>query len=262
MAQAQFAHADWPESPPCNRAGDNGSPAVSLSLFADRAHVRATLCEDAEAAGLRIADARDLAALNDGAVRALGDVVMVDCPQVGGAELAALARLDMRAAHTGAQLVVSTSVDALDDVFGCLDQSGAQILVDPSRAERIVALGRALADAPGQQVRELAADDRITLIRLTEQVSRIAERLERLSASAGEAVVQSPRGAFALASNPDGDRLVAPPPAALPEPRVIRTMLRHRQARARFFDAELFADPAWDMTSKISGKSIYFKAAA
>ncbi|WP_230206965.1 hypothetical protein [Novosphingobium sp. Gsoil 351] len=38
----------------------------------------------------------------------------------------------------------------------------------------------------------------------------------------------------------------APHPVSL-DPRLIRRIIRQRQARARFFDGELFADPAWDM---------------
>ncbi len=34
---------------------------------------------------------------------------------------------------------------------------------------------------------------------------------------------------------------------ALPDPRLVRRIIEQRQKRARFFDGELFADPAWDM---------------
>ena len=33
---------------------------------------------------------------------------------------------------------------------------------------------------------------------------------------------------------------------ALPDPHLVRRIIRQRQLRARFFDGELFADPAWD----------------
>lgn len=33
----------------------------------------------------------------------------------------------------------------------------------------------------------------------------------------------------------------------LPDPRLVRRILRHRQIRARHFNSDLFADPAWDM---------------
>jgi hypothetical protein len=111
-----------------------------------------------------------------------GDLVLVDCPVIEGAGLAALAWLAMHVGQRGAQLVVSTSIGALDDVFGCLDQSEAQILVNPSRAERVIALGRMLART-GNRVRELGEEDRLTLLRLTEQVTTIAARLEQLSST-------------------------------------------------------------------------------
>jgi DNA-binding MarR family transcriptional regulator len=181
----------------------------------------------------------------------------MDCPQVGGAELAALSRLDARVARSGAHLVISTTVAALDDVFACCDQSAPQILVDPSRAERVIALGRVLARLPNLRLRELAEDDRLTLLRLTEQVGEIAARLERFDSdeaprwSPAAFRVQSPARAYAGRDDADaqGERLSrsrAPRPP-LPDPRLVRTIIRQRQMRAKFFDAELFADPAWDI---------------
>jgi hypothetical protein len=43
------------------------------------------------------------------------------------------------------------------------------------------------------------------------------------------------------------ERLAHAARAPLPDPRVVRTIIRQRQMRARFFDGALFADPAWDM---------------
>ncbi|MDP3908719.1 MarR family transcriptional regulator [Novosphingobium sp.] len=244
MSQPNFAYSapDAPES--------EGLP-LALSVFADRAHVRAEMRGDAELAGFRVAAAGDVASLLDDSIRPLGEVVLVDCPEVDGARLAALARLDMRVAHSGAQLVVSTSLDALDDVFGCLDQSAPQILIAPSRADRVIALGRVLARAPGVRLRELAEEDRLTLLRLSEQVAQLAQRLGGLDGSApadgGAFSFESPRPAFAARLADGGDRLISPARAALPDAQLVRQIIRQRQARARFFDGELFADPAWDM---------------
>jgi len=234
--------------------------ALSLSIFSDRPHLRAELAEDAAAAGLRISATEEVAALLDGQARPLGDLVLVDCPQVDGAELAALSRLDMRAARCGAQLVVSTTVTALDDVFGCMDQSHPLILVDPTRAERVVALGEALSRVPGSRVRELSEEDRLAVLRLTEQVGQIARRLERL-APAAFAPAPGASGNV-LPFDPAGERVRATQPAfrsepaaimrtlpdsRLPDPRLVRRIIRQRQLRGRFLDPELFADPAWDM---------------
>ena len=244
MAQANFAYA--------SHANDLAGLPLTVSVYADRAHLRETMRDDAAAAGLRIAEVGDLALLLDSEARALGEVVLVDCPAVDGAGLAALARLDQRAAHAGAQLVVSTSVAALDDVFGCLDQSDAQILVDPGRAERVIALGRVLARLSGLRLRELSEEDRLTLLRLTEQVGQIAERLERLGGGPeperdSAFRFESPRPAFTPNEGDGSDRLIRASRPPLPDPRLVRRIIRQRQLRARFFEGDLFADPAWDM---------------
>ena len=221
-------------------ADPSGLPP-SLSIYADRPHLRADLSEDARAAGLRVTVVADVAALTQGEPRPLGDVVMVDCPTVDGAELAALARLDMRAAHAGARLIVSTSVAALDDVFGCLDQSDAQILVDPDRAQRVIALGHVLARFPSARLRELSEDERMLLMRLTEQVGQIAGRIDRLAPLEQGGGALTGADPVAVRGTERGTRV------PLPDPRLVRRIIRHRQLRGRFFDAALFADPAWDM---------------
>lgn len=245
---------------------------LALSIFADRVALRSELQQDALEAGFRIAASTHLGALAENPAGSgpcsLGDVILVDCPLVDAAVMAGLAWLDIRAARSGAELVVSTSVDALDSVFACLDQSSPQILVGPTRAERLVALGRAMSAHTGE-VRELSEADRMMLVRLAEQVSEIGARLERIrtAADARETVRGPGRddasgtrlGEAGLmfrfdAVGGSSDRLVAPavaaparPATALPDPRKVRAIIRRRQLRARFFPADMFADPAWDI---------------
>jgi DNA-binding transcriptional ArsR family regulator len=245
-------------------ANDVSAIALAVSVFADRAHVRDQIGEDAAAAGFVLRECGEVAALLAGEPRPLGEVVLLDCPTVDAGMLAALARLDMRAVRSGAHLVISTTVEALDDVFACCDQSDPQILVDPTRAERVIALGRVLAKVPNLRLRELTEDDRLTLLRLTEQVDQIAQRLERLgggqSAVLGSGLIQgdgafrfeSPAPAYSGPENGAEDdgrgnrpvRTVRPP---MPDSRLVRRIIRQRQLRARFFEGELFADPAWDI---------------
>ena len=267
---------DWGSTPGGDGAYGRGPgvAAVAVSIFADRGYLRAEIAEDATAAGLHVARSSTLESLlerspdndrggaasgglgapsNDRGPDALvpGDLVLVDCPVIEGAGLAALAWLAMHVGQRGAQLVVSTSIGALDDVFGCLDQSEAQILVNPSRAERVIALGRMLART-GNRVRELGEEDRLTLLRLTEQVTTIAARLEQLSATGADVESAS---AFRFQGEADSaprvdegsDRLVRTARPPLPDPRLIRKIIRQRQVRARYFEGDLFADPAWDM---------------
>lgn len=248
MGQVDFAYVV---------AADAVGLPLDVSIYADRAAVRIELAEDVAAAGLTVRECGALELLASGDLRALGEAVLIDCPQLDAAGLAGLSRLDERAARSGAMLVISTSVEALDEVFACCSLSRPQILVNPRRAERIIALGQVLARGPNPRLHELSHDDRITLIRLTEQVNQIAERLERLG-DGGDGPVRSPSQAFrfdeaaggTLRQAPGGkigDRLVRPPRPPLPDARLVRRIIHQRQLRARFFDAELFADPAWDM---------------
>jgi hypothetical protein len=250
MAQAQFA--PLPDDFSYGAANDAAGLKLSLSIFADRAHLRDQLRDDASGVGFRIAEASPIAALHGAEPRPLGEVVLVDCPTVDAVSLAALARLDLRAAHAGATLVVSTTVAALDDVFACLDQSSPQILVDPGRAERLVALGQVLSRIPGRRVRELSEEDRLALLRLAEQVSALAERIDQINGEGpAPAAAPAPASAFRFepARHADSaeERLLRSTRPPLPDPKLVRRIIRQRQLRARFFDGDLFADPAWDM---------------
>lgn len=242
---------------------DRARAPLAVAIFADQPLLRAELADDVTAAGLCVVRAHTLGALlDDPEDRGVDDLVLVDCPVVDAAELAALSRLDMLAARGGAQVVVSTSLDSLEAVFGCLDQSQPDILVAPSRADRMIALGRGLARCGlagrGKRVRELDDEDRLTLLRLTEQVSEIARTLARLSgdgdADGSGATVEDKVSAFRFdaadgggARDRDNGRLARTIRPPLPDPRLIRRIARQRQLRARFFQGDLFADPAWDM---------------
>lgn len=124
QAASQFEHGvDEPGT--ATGFGFGGHSGLAVSIYADRGYLRAEMAEDAAAAGLRVANSKDLASLLEpGDQPILSDLVLVDCPVIDSAELAALARLDQRATKQGAQLVVSTSMGSLDEVFGCLDQAG------------------------------------------------------------------------------------------------------------------------------------------
>lgn len=244
MGQVDFAY---------EAVADAAGFPLAVSIFADSEHVRGQVREDVETAGLTLRECGSLADFLDGDLRVLGEAILLDCPELDGATLAALSRLDTRAAGSGARLIISTSVDALEDVYGCCSQSNPQILVNPRRADWIVVLGQLLAEVPNLRMRELSEDDRLSLLRLSEQVNQIAGKLDQLSDSAQDSSLRSPAHAFRFDEQAGGtlrspgDKLVSPKRPSLPDPRLVRQIIQQRQMRARFFDGELFADPAWDM---------------
>ena len=257
MAQTEYTPVDgMPADLLYAAAEDIAGGSASVSIFADLPHVRALLRDDAEAGGCHVREVADIAALLQGDVRPLGEIVLLDCPEISDPVLAALSRIDLHAARYGARLIVSTTLPALDDVFARLGQSRPQLLVDQTRAERVLALGRALAGLPGSCVRELSEEDRLMLLRLSEQVNQIAGRIDRLEApiamdpatdEPSAFRLQAPEQSFSGKDGANTARLVRAARPPLPDPRMIRRIIRQRQLRARFFDAGLFADPAWDM---------------
>lgn len=255
MAQAAFL---------CEGQGDGDVAALPVdvlaptaSLFGDAERL-ASLAGDARRAGLAVRTARPLESLLRGDGGVLGEIVLVDCPVVDGARLAALIRLDQRAARAGARLLVITSVEALEDVFGCLEGSGVRILVDPTPAQAALALGGAMLNLPRGRVRELHEGERLALLRLTEEVGRLAAKLDRLAVPLGAegphaltARLASPASEFGAAGRAAGQGsgrdLLRRPRPPLPDPRLIQRIIRQRRLRERYFESELFADPAWDI---------------
>lgn len=238
MSQADFVYS------PSDSEGEAG---FSAGVYSARPATAVQIRDAADAAGFVLVDYDLLAELDDNPPPLPADVLLIDCPVQDGATLAALVCLDQRAAREGTRLVVSTTISALDTVFGCLDQSGAAVLVEPTRGERVIALARSLAKVGPMGVRELSENDRVTLLRLTEQVGQIAAQLDRLSAGEPQAFrVASPADEFH--GEESGERrLVRTPRPPLPDPRLVRLIIRQRQLRNQFVDPELFADPAWDI---------------
>ena len=240
---------------------DGGGLPVAISLFADRPHVREAMRADAQLAGFRVAQAEGLIALDDEKTRALGDLVAVDASCADAATLAMLARLDARVARSGGWLIVATTIGALEPVMVAMCESDPVLLVEPGRGDRLVAFGEALARLAGARVRDLSSEDRVAVMRLVERVTLLAEKLDGL---VGDDVPRDGSAAFAFGTGEHGpsgygsaslrehrqggrDSDAPSPVPGLPDPRRIRALIRKRQARARFFEADLFADPAWDI---------------
>ena len=223
---------------------------ATVSVFHDNSRGRSQLIGDLEEAGFRVLNRGDVAQLLDGGFGLAGDVMILECMSVSAQSMAAMARLDLEIARSGVQLIVVTSLASLDDIFACFDQSIPQFLVAPSRADLIVAVGRGAAQISRGRVQELSQEDRAALVRLTQQVEQIARQLEGLSErnNGGEVedrLLQDKKPAFRGFDEGEGaDPLVRP---SLPDPRIVRDIIRRRQARGRFFDPDLFADPAWDI---------------
>ena len=131
--------------------------------------------------------------------------------------------------------VISTSMDVLDTVAARATEPAIEIVVNGTDTERVSAFASALgAFGAPQRFSDVTADKSAERLRqLSEEVSRIASTLARLSTGPATQLRPSERVAT-------GD---APPISA----ETVRSVIRARRLRARYFQEDLFADPAWDM---------------
>ncbi len=243
MGQAEFSYGRGERKGATRRA-------ISMAIYSDQAHLRLSLAEDLEAAGFQVSESCPFSQLNAAALQMGQDIILIDCAGVA-AEQAVLEQIGEQAQRAGAQLVVATSLQALDAIYAALSRWEVTLLVDPTRADWVLSIGQVLGRISPGKVREMSDEDRLALLRLAEQVSRIATKLDRLTETgegAGSAFRFESSGSDYRSADGDGsDRLVRASKPPLPDPRLLRRIIRQRQLRARFFDGDLFADPAWDI---------------
>jgi DNA-binding MarR family transcriptional regulator len=188
-------------------------------------------------AGYRVADSVDLAGAPARiALQGRASAIWLELHEGGGDDvdsaLDAVAR-DVANGRCGA--VVAAPATLIDMLAARFAQGDVEFVIDGDDAQRAAAL--AIVTSGVHRVdwlNDVASDQNNARLRqLSDEVSRIAATLARLSAGPG----QPARPAE------------APQTKEIPEVSVdtVRAVIRARRLRSRFFDEELFADPAWDM---------------
>jgi DNA-binding MarR family transcriptional regulator len=131
--------------------------------------------------------------------------------------------------------VVSATTPLLDRTSARITDDDVELIIEADEAERTTALALAIARKHSPlNVHDIGADKNAERLRqLSEEVSRIASTLARLSA---EPAPSRP----SLTPVSAGE---VPPLSA----DVVANVIRARRLRSKFFSDELFADPAWDM---------------
>ena len=209
-------------------------PPVLIAADSERSFTLATAT--IEASGIRLAGRVPIeAALERIERQAAASAVWVEIERDGGQPLDRLldrVDRDVRAGRYAA--VVSTGGEAIDIVSARVQEPNVELIADADESERAAALAVALARHSMPLRLSDAASDRnaARLRQLSDEVSRIASTLARLSAG------------------PAAQRRTLPEPAAdVPDVSIddVRSVIRARRLRSRYFPEHLFADPAWDM---------------
>jgi len=210
-------------------------PPVILAASSDAALRRALPA--VEATGARIAARLSIAEARDRIERQVSaSAIWVELDEDGGGSMDELLSSVSRDVSDGRYAaVVSTTPALLDPVAARLVDSSIEIVVDADDGQRISALSLAIARAGMPlSLSDVASDRNAERLRqLSDEVSRIASTLARLSTG--------PTAAPAAVHKP-----VAPDAPAV-SAETVRSIIRARRLRGRYFEEELFADPAWDM---------------
>ena len=132
-------------------------------------------------------------------------------------------------------VVIAAGAELLESLAPYALEPGVDLVISGDDAERAAAIAIASSGvARAGRVSDISADKNADRLRqLSDEVSRIAATLARLST--GPAPTMPPPVIEAREGAPD-----------IPV-EVVRTAIRARRLRARYFSEELFADPAWDM---------------
>ena len=144
-----------------------------------------------------------------------------------------LSRLDILAESRRTMVIAAAPMPLVDLIAARLTARSTEILIDPDDAQRVAALASAFSGSLDDAgVRDVGKDNAVRLRQLSDEMGRIAATLARLSTGPGSPAVK--------AGGTTGE---------IPEVEAdtVRSIIRARRLRSRFFSEELFADPAWDM---------------
>ena len=190
-----------------------------------------------ETLGLRVAAA---VALDQAPARLEQQVAMaamwIELDGDGGGDLDALlerVKGDTDDRRYGA--IVAGRAASIDALWPQLSQSTIDLVIDADAAERGAAVAHMLAERQlPSRLSDVSGDRSAARLRqLSDEVSRIASALARLSATPAPAMLGEAPAASGAVPEVSAD--------------TVRSVIRARRLRSRFFPEELFADPAWDM---------------
>jgi hypothetical protein len=210
-------------------------PPVLIGASSDAALARAI--RTVEAAGCRIGDRMTLGSARERIERQIAaSAIWLELDRDCGAEMDDV--LECIRANVGGgrfAAVVSATAELIDPLSARVDDPSVELIVDADDVERAAALALAAARAGmAHRVSDIASDQNAERLRqLSDEVSRIAATLARLSSGPSAVAPSLERPATGEA------------PAVSAES--VRSVIRARRLRTRYFPEHFFADPAWDM---------------
>jgi DNA-binding MarR family transcriptional regulator len=217
--------------------GDSYFDSAPVLIAGDTDAALQRAARTVEAAGARIGAVLPLDAAADRiALQASATAVWIELERDSGPAMdRLLAQVNGDASDGRYSAVVAAPTSLVDLLFMQVGGAPIELVIDGDDSERAAALAIATSGIHrAQRLFDIASDQSAERLRqLSDEVSRIASTLARLSTEPGV-----PQRTPAVATDAE-----VPPVSA----DAVRSVIRARRLRGRFFEEDLFADPAWDM---------------
>ncbi|MEE9432619.1 MAG: MarR family winged helix-turn-helix transcriptional regulator [Sphingorhabdus sp.] len=256
-------------------SGNHGSPLQAwpgaVLHCADRLR-RKELSLLAEECGFEVIQAGNDPAATLGGEGAGGapQVLLIDFTSITDPQAQEISNITSYLKTSSAEALIWTDLDRLDVAYALLPASRCHFLVDASDAEAMLILTRANRRGRMDQLHDNSRDDGFgdlhkisdELAGFAKTLAKIAEQDDGEADAPGNALSDKPvsfRPAPAAALSPF---IEEPKPASMGwSAKDIQNLIRLRRMRETFFDADLFADPAWDilldlMAARMDGKNV------
>jgi hypothetical protein len=165
-----------------------------------------------------------------------------DVLEKGDPLIGKLVKLDAIARERGVDVIANAGPQMIDALAACMPGRNVTLLCQADERDWAVAL----ALLPGRQIalHEAGTEESLRLQRLADEVERIARTLSELTEKRGADYGGFREAGAHVRATPDNYRAGPMSPVTVED---VRSIVRLRRLRERFFPADLFADPAWDM---------------
>lgn len=211
-----------------------GLPPILIAATSDDAGIMAAMA--AEAGGFRTAPVAIDEAAERIEIQPQASAIWIELDKDPGSALDALLdRVQVDASADCFPAIITAPLPLIDRIMARVECSSVELLVDPTPVDRIAALALVVARrSTCPRLNDISNEPRtIRLRQLSDEVGRIAATLSRLSVGQSGEATGAPQQSVGLPPEIGAD--------------IVRQVIRARRVRARYFDGDLFADPAWDM---------------
>lgn len=199
------------------------------------------------------------------------DLLVLDLTSISDRPDEELSHISRYLNHSGTEALIWTDLEQLDTAFSVLPIEQCHFLIDATEAEMLLIMSGVIRRGKMEHLQDTSRDGEYgALHRISDELAgfartlaKLAEQDEVIPATMNDRPISfrpAPVSALQPLVEPQlsSDRFAAPIPL---DARYLRDIIKTRRMRDHYFDATLFADPAWDilldlLAARLEGKKV------